>query len=394
MKAIDVRPDQSDPCLKVDFLSDLQALARLEKAWETLALGMDEPVFFQSFQWAHHVAEARLKSTPESWRLCVATIWRDGDLVGIWPFSLQKTGLCWIAQCLDEPFGQFAGLLRRADLDPAIGVDRVIRELKRQGMASGLKIERVIEGSILHQQLSKNGASIAFSDSSVFLDFRPFDTFETYKKSLRSKTRKNLRNARNRLEREHRIVHEVTTDPDEVATIMAEAFEGRLVWMQENAKTTPAFRDGTFRHLLEMIPKSPVKEQLVGFRLRTGNNETVSAQWGFQHQGRYYAYISARNPAFDSFSAGRVHLGMVLEACWERDIEVVELMAPASDYKLNWTKSLRRIDDFGLPLTPGGYLYLEVWRRHGRTAAKRLYETLPENLRRSISAATNKNCTS
>lgn len=390
MKAINVETYQTDRGLTVDFLSDLEALARIEQSWEMLARGSDEPIFFQSFGWVRHVAETRLKSTPESCRLCVATIWQDGDLVGIWPLSLHKTGLCWIAKCLDEPFGQFAGLLRRTDLDPTVGIDIVIQALKQQSVAAGLKIERVIEGSLLHDQLSKNGASIAFSDSSVFLDFRPFDSFETYRKSLRSKTRKNLRNARNRLEREHQIFHEITTDPDEVAAIMTEAFEGRLVWLQENAKTTPAFRDGTFRHLLDMIPKSSIAGQLIGFRLRT-ENETISAQWGFLHQKRYYAYISARNPAFDDFSAGRVHLGMVLEACWERGIEIVELMAPASDYKLNWTKSLRRIDDFGLPLTPGGYLYLEVWRRHGRAAVKRLYETLPENLRRSISEATNKN---
>jgi hypothetical protein len=66
-------------------------------------------------------------------------------------------------------------------------------------------------------------------------------------------------------------------------------------------------------------------------------------------------------------------------------------MAPASDYKLNWTKSVRQIDDFGLALTPGGYLYLEVWRRHGRTMARRLYQALPDSLRRPIAKATSMN---
>ena len=229
-----------------------------------------------------------------------------------------------------------------------------------------------------------------FSDKSVFLDFRPFGSFGDYLKSLRAKTRKNLRNARNRLEREHRISHDIVTTPSDLSSIMTEAFEGRLIWMHEHAKTAPAFRDATFRQLIVDLPTSGLADQLIGFRLRT-EDETISVQWGFIHQKRYYAYISARNPAFDGFSAGRIHLGMVLEACWERDIDIVELMAPASDYKLNWTKSLRQIDDFGLALTPGGYLYLEVWRRHGRSAAKRLYHALPDSLRRQMSRVTNRN---
>ncbi len=378
---------------RVVFFSDLPAMARLEQAWDALARDAAEPVFFQSFGWVRHVARIKLEcAARSSWRLCLATIWIGDELVGIWPLALQKAGLCWIAKCLDEPFGQFAGLLRRRDLDPGIGVRTVVQALKHQDIASGLRIERVVEGSQLHQQLLEHGATIAFSDNSVFLDFRPFASYEAYLKSLRAKTRKNLRNARNRLERDHRVRHQITTEPDEIAAIMADTFEGRLVWMQEHAKTAPAFRDATFRHLLDGLRNSPVADQLLGFRLHT-ENDTISAQWGFVFEKRYYAYISARNPAFDSFSAGRVHLGMVLEACWERDIEVVELMAPRSDYKLNWTKSIRRIDDFGLPLTPGGYLYLEVWRRHGRAMAKRLYETLPDSLRRPLSQATNRNAT-
>ena len=368
---------------RVVFISDLGDLARLEPAWEALALDAEEPIFFQSFAWTYHVARTKLDGEQKSWRLCLSTLW-DGDrLLAVWPLALQREGFCWIATCLDEPFGQLAGLLTHADLDPALAFDLIVDGLKREGLAAGLRIEHVIKASPLHRQLLDKGASVAFSDEAVFLDFRPFDTFDTYLKSVKSKTRKNLRNARNRLFRDHEVDHEITSAPHDLTMIMAEAFEGRLTWMQDHAKTAPAFRDGSFRQMLDTLPNSPLAKKLLGFRLKSAE-QTISVQWGFVHQNRYYAYLSARNPAFDGYSAGRVHLGMVLETCWDRGIEVVELMAPASDYKLNWTKSVHAIDDLGLPLTASGYLYLDLWRRHGRVALKQLYQALPENLRRSF----------
>lgn len=390
MKAIDIGACRRSEAPRVVFHRDAADLAELEPAWSRLAESTDGPVFFQSFAWICHIAKVRLEKTPKSWRLCLATLWRADDLVGVWPLSLQKAGFCWIVKCLDDPFGQFAGLLLDPDENPMTGIDAVIRELKAEGVAAGLQIERVIEGSALHHQLAAAGASVAFSDQSVYLDFHPFERFEDYQKSVNAKTRKNLRNAANRLTRDHQFFHEVTSEQTDIAAIIREAFEGRLVWMQDNAKTAPAFRDPAFRPVLDLLMDSPVKTQLLAFRLKTAK-ETISVQWGFLHQNRYYAFISARNPAFDSYSPGRIHLGKVLESCFRRRIEVVELMAPASDYKLNWTKSCRRIDDFGLPFTPGGYLYLEVWRRHGRAMAKRLYNSLPDSLRRHVSQATNKN---
>lgn len=374
---------------KVVLHRDIDDIARWEDAWTALAASSDQPLFFQSPCWLRHVARTRSLRGSDRWRMCIATAWRGDRLIALWPLSLQREGLCWIARCLDDPFGQFAGLLTADDDDPDQTIDTMIGALKAEGVAAGLMIERVAKDTPLHRCLSAKGAKIVFSDQSVYLDFKPFDDFQSYLKTRKTKTRKNLRNARNRLERDHAAVHEVVTG-DDMRAVMAETFEARLDWMQEQAKTTPAFRDPDFRHLLDGLIEGEASERLIGFRLMTGDTP-IAVQWGFLHDGRYYAFISARNPAFDAYSAGRVHLGMVLEACFERGVDVVEMMAPASDYKLNWTDQTRRIDDFGLAFTAGGYLYLDLWRRHGRSMARRLYHALPDGLRRRVANVANKN---
>jgi CelD/BcsL family acetyltransferase involved in cellulose biosynthesis len=387
--ADDAATDREDR-LRVVFYDDLDDIAGLESAWMQLAASSDEPLFFQSPAWVRQVAAIRGKTGPEQWRLCLATTWRGDRLTAVWPLSLHREGGCWIARCLDDPFGQFAGLLVGQCEESKAVADAIITSLKADGLAAGLMIERVAEGTALHRCLSEHGANIVYSDRAVVLDFRPFDSFDAYLKTRRSKTRKNLRNARNRLTRDHAIAHDVVTSTGDIQSLMDEAFEGRLNWLQDQAKTAPAFRDEQFRPLLDSLAGSELAKTLLGFRLRTGEGVPISVQWGFLYAGRYYAFISARNPAFDGYSAGRVHLGMVLEACYECGVGVVEMMPPVSDYKMNWTDETRKIDDFGLALTAGGYLYIDLWRRRGRSMARRLYHGLPDSLRRHVTELTNK----
>lgn len=366
---------------------DIRALA---PAWDALVertrrAGSRQPSFFQSRAWLDHVAGIRADRGPDRWRPCFATVWRGDRLTALWPLSLQREGLCWILRCQDHPFGQFAGLVIDPEEDAAEAFDSIIDAIKEEGMAAGLMIERVSEDSPLHRCLTATGARIGFSDRSVRVDFRPFETFQDYLKTRRSKTRKNLRNARNRLERDHGAEHEVIQGGERIRSIMDQAFETRLVWMQDNAKTAPAFRDPDFRPLLDGLAESGIAGELIGFRLKTAD-QPIAVQWGFLHDRRYYAFISARNPAFDAYSPGRVHLGMVLEDCFARGVEVVELMAPASDYKMNWTDEAVRIDDFALAFTARGYLYLDLWRRQGRAVARRLYHGLPDGIRRHVAA--------
>ena len=386
----DAASDQEDE-LRVAFYDDMSDIAAFDARWTQFAASPDQPLFFQSAAWLRQVATVRSKTSAGHWRLCLATTWRGTRVTAIWPLSLRREGRCWIARCLDDPFGQFAGFLVDHGEDPKAAIDAIIASLKAEGLAAGLIIEHVAKETALHRCLTDHGANVVYSDQAVVLDFRPFDSFDAYLKTRRSKTRKNLRNARNRLTRDHAIEHDVVTSDGDIRSLMEEAFEGRLNWLQDQAKTAPSFRDDQFRPLIESLTASELAQTLIGFRLRTGDGVPVSVQWGFLHAGRYYAFISARNPAFDGYSAGRVHLGMVLEACYERGVGVIEMMPPVSDYKLNWTDETRRIDNFGLALTAGGYLYINLWRRRGRSIARRLYHGLPDSLRRHVTELTNKN---
>src|SRR5262249_13595100 len=158
----------------------------------------------------------------------------------------------------------------------------------------------------------------------VVVDLRPYPGFADYLRTVNAKTRKNLRNLLNRLERSRPTACEVMTEPAQVREVIERSFAGRLQWLNERGKTSAAFRNDDFRALVVSLPEAP-GIRLRAFALRHGGN-VIAQQWGFVHAGRYYAYISARDPAFDTFSVGRIHLGRVIEACYSDGLAALELM--------------------------------------------------------------------
>src|SRR5690242_19064242 len=133
--------------LKVELIHDPDQLVGLRETWESLSARLsDHPApFFQSYAWSLHVAQVRHRRSPHRFRPCVATIREAERVIGIWPLSLQRSSGAWIAKSLDEPFGQFAGVVFEDPAAIAAGVSAVVDALRASGVADGLQLDNVIE---------------------------------------------------------------------------------------------------------------------------------------------------------------------------------------------------------------------------------------------------------
>ena len=370
--------------LRVELASDLAAIAALEQPWEALNRRQNDhqAPFFQSFAWTREVVKAR---SAQGFRPLVATIWQGDTLVGIWPLALAKRGIVSIAQCLDDPMGQFAGIVLA---DPALAqpsVELTIAALKR--VADGLHLEAVTKGSALHRALASCGVEAKPGQETVVVDLRPYGTLQEFRQTIGAKTRKNMRNLTNRMRRAHDVKHFTVVDREEIRTLIRETFENRVKWMERNARTSPAFRDTSFRELIYALPDARDMD-LIGFAFKTPE-KTVSAQWGVIYQGRYYAYMSALNPEFAEFSAGRLHLGVVIESCFDRGIKIVELMPPAVDYKLEWSEETRTLETMSASFNVRGRLVSGLADTAFQTA-RGISRMLPNGLRRELIRRINK----
>lgn len=346
---------------RVRLITDVRDLERLQQDWQGFerAPTDHEAVFLQSFDWCHYVASLRSTRSPDRYRLLVAVVEDGPDIVGIWPLSRQRSSRMWIIRNLDDPFGQMAGFLCRDSdaIEPC--VHAILEHVRRHGIADAVCIDNAIEGSPLHCALIASGAKTGSSNEMVQIDMRGLASFADYQRTLNAKSRKNLRNALNRLRSMHGTISDAVIDePALLDPIVRQTFDGRLDWMRLRGKSTNAFRDADFRPLIEGVCAAP-HLQLLAFQMEAFG-APIASQWGFVHQGRYYAYISARAPGYDAFSPGRIHLGSVIAACKARGLDILELMAPASRYKVMWSDRITGVHDMWIPLTVRGRLTLGI----------------------------------
>jgi CelD/BcsL family acetyltransferase involved in cellulose biosynthesis len=262
-------------------------------------------------------------------------------------------------------------------------VTATLAALTKSRAADALQLDNVIGETPLHRALVACGAQAQMSNVAVYVDMRQSASFEQFAQQVNKKTRKNLRNLLSRLQRTvGEVKHEIELTSSQIAPIIERGFAARLQWMHDQARTSPAFREPDFRTIVSSLHEA-IGIELMGCEFRSPT-DVLATQWGFRYAGRYYAYMSGRNPRFEPFSAGRLHLGMVIAACKERGIDVLELMAPAVDYKLTWSDQVRQLYAVSLPFSWKGFVVLRLVEdtliRGARAAARRLPRPLRKRL--------------
>jgi len=361
------------------LVRDVAGIAALRDAWLRLeSLQNDsQAMFFQSYAWIAHVARVRAEAEG-GFSIMVGVGYQAGRVCFIWPLAVVRRAGIRLAVMLDDPFGQFAGALAEPGCDVAGFARRVVAALK--GQADGLRIAQLPDGSPLQDALVAAGARVSGTHETVVVDLVAYPSFKAFRQATSAKLRKTLSNLYNRLQRTHVI--EVVSGSDEtfVGETLRHAFAERVAWMRRSGRFTAAFQDPIFREVL--VGACPAGVSCLGFRLKAGE-QVVSEQFGFAYRGKYYGYLSALNPDFAAFSAGRLHLGMVIEDCFARGFKGLELMPPAGRYKLEWNGTIRRLDTMSLAFTLRG-LALFTILDHLLPLARRLSHALPGFIRRPL----------
>lgn len=309
----------------------------------------------------------------------MATVWRGDALIGVWPLVLVRTAGAWIARNLDDPFGQFAGVVTARSSDVAEVVASVVRSLRQ--VADGMFIEAVIGGSELRKALAAAGARSSFRQQAVFVDLRGHKSFKDFELAMKGDTRRRLRNRVKRLRQAFAVRHDVITDRGRLERILQAVYEGRRQWLVSGGRASPAFSERAFKRLIDGLPSAPGIE-LIGFVLALDGVE-ASQHWGFVYAGRYYWYMSTLSPGYEAFSPGLLHLGMIIEGCLAQGLDGLELMPPASRYKLEWSDQVRDVETMTMPFTLKGRAALRL-DSDVVPAARRLARALPEAMRRPL----------
>lgn len=367
--------------LEIRLLESSAQFLEFKDAWHALEQTSDAPCFFESYAWCGHAAEVLSRTLPQTYVPLVAIAKRDGVPVAIWPLSRQKRSGIWQLRPLDDPFGQFAGMLYVDAAAAEALVAQTLKLVRTRRLADVLRIDRVLAGSPLEKALLDHGAATRGEVGAPVIDTRPWPNFDALKLSRNKKTMKNLRNSMNRLTKAGAHEHRVEFRGPATKNIIAETLRLRSSWLDKKGLTAPQFRSAAHEDLLFGGDAWHLDDMRVGFELLCGG-KAIAYQWGFIHQRRYYAYMSATDPSSVLLSPGRLHLAFVVSEAMRLGVEGVEMLTPASDYKMVWTDTARTLRDMALPLSAKGRIHDALWERTVRPLIKSAFYALPVSLRR------------
>lgn len=369
--------------LAVDLVRGLEGMAGLEADWLGLEGAAGDPDFFQSFAWSMQVAEVRLRGGDGRYEPMAAVARRDGATVALWPLAREKRAGQFELRALDDPFGQFAGVLAR-DSEAGIGlVERTLALAKVDRIADAACFERVIAGSILHRGLGRSGAQARNPVDAPVVSFTGVATFADFIRQRNKKTMKNHRNAVNRIGRVGQITSVAAREPGRTAAIGNAALAHREEWLKATGRTAPAFRIAGFSEILTGDSRWGLEGKRIAFELQVGG-KSIAQQLGYVHGGRYYAFISGMDWAHEELRPGSVHLALVLEEAMKAGVTTAELLTPASDYKMVWTDDVRHLEDMAVAISTSGRIKQVVWDGGLRPAVKAAYYAMPAPFRRAL----------
>jgi CelD/BcsL family acetyltransferase involved in cellulose biosynthesis len=369
--------------LDVRLLDTAAQFVVFREPWLELERSGELPNFFQSYAWCGHVADVLTREFPGTYTPLVAIGTRHGEVVAIWPLSRQKRSGIWQLRSIDDPFGQFSGILFAEPRDANALVLATLNLVRQRRLADALKLDRIDGESPLLAALQSQGATCRGQVGAPALDTRPWPTFAALKASRNKKTMKNLRNAKNRLAKAGAHEHFIELSNYRVGEIVQETLKRRASWLKAKGLTSPPFRSKAHESILGAGEAWDLDRMRVGFELKC-DGAVIAQQWGYVHNKRYYAYMSATDPAAIQLSPGRLHLAFVIDDAMNHGVEAIEFLTPASDYKMVWTDRVRTLSDLAMPLSTAGQLHDAIWERSLRRGLKAVFYALPVGLRRRV----------
>ncbi|MEQ8824560.1 MAG: GNAT family N-acetyltransferase [Filomicrobium sp.] len=392
MTAQSIRQDSS-PCpactdrdVVITSISEASSLQAIAEPWREFETHAANPNLFTSVDWCRHAFNQLDRD--KNRHFLIAQAYENQRLVALWPLSTRKHGALRIASSIAAPFDQYSDLLLAPDVAPERTIDAILDHLRRAHVADGLILRKVKTTSDLYGHLRNKAHVINHNAEAPHISLDPDQPFDAFLKQLNSKTRKNLRNYANRLQREGNVEHVVIEGP-KTGQVIAQCFDERNAWLTDNGYSSEAFRDPHFKQFLLGLAKADRALGLVAFVLKI-DGEPVALQWGFIRGDCYYAFMSCRNPKYESFSVGRLHLRHIIEVCHKFGLRTIDLMVPASPYKMNWTKQTEPVVDIVQPWSAKGHVVLGLLERNVRPAVKRCLGKAPTALRKPVMALLNR----
>jgi len=334
---------------EVRRIASLDAFSALRPAWNELAYATQAHLLCMTYDYCELAARTAFNNAAS---IDVVMVYRDQDLVAIWPFAIERRGLLRVAKALtcgsNEEYG--GPLVKEGPSGGMSGstqgsVHSALVDALRQLDADLLEVRFVRHGSELQKSLALapqswllrllplqwRGGLPAYS-----IEMRDFSNWETFAATLSKSLRATLRASLRRLGERGHVELGWCKTCDDAHRVLAWLFANKRRWAQSQGLDTPYLMDDRARDFFMAWARQTDLQNIPLVAFVKVDGVPVAAALNLVGRRLLEYFVISYAPEFARYSVGNLLLEFLVKWAYDhgRDFDFRPLYA---DYKARWS---------------------------------------------------------
>jgi CelD/BcsL family acetyltransferase involved in cellulose biosynthesis len=285
---------------------------------------------------------------------------------------------------ISEPVSQYGDIL----VDPSAVTEADLASswdfVRQSFVPDVVLLRKVRDDAAVGRIMDAIGAASSASQLAPYLDLASAPDFDTYETRYSGKARKNRRRLRRRLEEKGRVSFVHLAHGAAAAALARKGVAMKRTWLEAREMIAPAVGDARF----EAFFSDFAGEARNGARCRVSaielDGQPIAVMVALGWAGRLAGHVFAYDIEHEKIGAGVLLLEEVARQALADGYEVLDLLAPADAYKLDWSDSSAMTRDWSISLTLTGGVYRSVYLERLRGPLKRSAAALPPLVRKLV----------
>jgi CelD/BcsL family acetyltransferase involved in cellulose biosynthesis len=358
------------------FVTDLDALRRLQRDWDELFARSTGHYLGQTFTWA--LISWETVCGPRGRRLYCLVARRDGKVGLIWPFVMYRRRLYSVAHPLGSETSEYSTVLIEECVDAEQRIKNALKVLRATCECDRLELPNVRADSVLGSILSQSRGLALYTVDAPWVSWAGIDSWDTYFRALSGTHRSGLRRKLRRLREVGELRCEVVTDPVHCEAILDWMLGQKRAWLEKSGLHNDWILTREYRAFLSASTAvfAPSGHRII-FTLKL-DGRIIAAELSSVDESRVEWFMGAHDPEYGKYSPGQLLKEECLRWAFDRRLDY-DFRIGNEPEKLIWSNRVDKATTYVFANSAWGATYVL-----GRKARIEVVRCIPPERRASI----------
>ena len=353
---------------------------------------------FQTFNWCSHWADHFLGGERDP-TLAIVTARRRGRLVLVAPLVVERFAGLKIVTWLGAPVSQYGDIIAEEGPHLMPALRRAWAFLIDTVRPDAVRLNKTRADAVVGPLLDELGLRTTQRQIAPYIDFGASDSYAAFETRYPARDRKNRRRLNKRLQETGTV--ELTRTGVEVSPALGsrmgdhgrsagaaaiDVVEMKRRWLTAKGLVSPALTDPRFAPFFAAAASSTDRPAGVAISALTISGKPIAMEIAIECRERASLHVIAYEQGYEKFGPGSLLMERSLESRLDRGFAVVDLLAPGSAYKQEWTDTSVEVLDRACGFGVAGRIYADLFLAVIRPRLKAAVEAMPVKWRRRLGA--------